>query len=182
MNRWPRRLKTQFKHYYRALKQIRDGRDRELFRRWRQAISNIVYDAFIDTELARNYPKVREQIKEYLKDVKKPHILDEARELAVSGGEADWLDREHPENSFVHVFNWLKRNHQGLNQEQFLDYSVDADEDEEDVAKEASRFLGHRISPSSITEALIRSRFSFAVKAAFDFKVVTEASREVYDI
>ena len=84
--------------------------DRKLFRRLRKVIANIVYDALIDTELIQKYPRVREQVRKYLKSVIKPHVLDHARELAVNGRETNWLDYEYPEVSFVYVFKWLKEN------------------------------------------------------------------------
>jgi len=46
LNKWPRRLKEQFKHYYKALKMLWNKQDRRLFRKWKQIIANIVYNAF----------------------------------------------------------------------------------------------------------------------------------------
>jgi len=196
LNKYPRRLKQEFIHYYKALKLLTNERDRKLFRRLRKAIANIVYDALIDTELIQKYHKVKVQVKEYLKSVVNPHILDQARMLAVQGKKDSWLDYEHPEVSFVYVSKWLKENldkldqfksdyNVGVNEEDIAEAIVDlVDEegDEGDVVREAERYLGRSVSRHKLIEALIRSRFNFIVKATFDFKIISEASREVYDI
>jgi len=194
LNKWPRRLKQFFIHYYKALKLLSNPSDRKLFKRLRNTVANLVYDAFIDTELCHRYPEVRRQVKDYLATVTNPHILDEARALAVKGKRAFWLHEDSPEYSFVHVFHWVKRNMplvsqfkpdftQELSEEDVAEAIVDLidmGEDEEDVVREAEEFLGKRIKRRLILEALVRSRFNFAIKATFDFKVAAEASREVY--
>jgi len=59
---------------------------------------------------------------------------------------------------------------------------VDEGEDDEEVRKETERFLHEYIPQKVILEALVRSRFNFVIKTTFNFKVSTEACREVYDV
>ncbi|RLE91052.1 MAG: hypothetical protein DRN04_13705 [Thermoprotei archaeon] len=193
LNKWPRRLKEEFKHYYKALKLLPES-DKKFFRKYRYIIANIVYDAFIDYELSQKYPMVKEQIKAYLRASGASNILDEARKLAVEGKKAKWLNEEKPWLSFIHVFKWIKKHgvprvrrdyRSPVSPEEVAEAVVelvDEGEDEKRVLEEAERLLKKPLPYDKIVEALIKSRFNFAVKMIFECKIAVKAVRKTYGI
>ncbi|RLF23137.1 MAG: hypothetical protein DRN15_07315 [Thermoprotei archaeon] len=205
LNAYPRTEKEMFKHYVKARSKLSHGRDRELFKQYFTIIANITYDSYIDYELAQRYENVRKQMEDYVKRLPSLEIpCDEVRALVVRGRKPKWLSDDIVE-TMLYVFQRLKRRLPRLAPKvrihvmpqgdprvvgealvELLDEGYSWDEIKEAAKEYLKDVAGKRVRWSEVVEAyidaLIRSRFNFAIKATFEPKVAIRETREAWDV
>ena len=205
LNAYPRTEKEMFKHYFKALRQLNDGNDRKLFKKYFTIIANITYDSYIDYELAQRYDNVRKQIEDYVRKLPSLEIpCDEARAFAIRDKKPKWL-KDDVVKAMLYVFHKLKHRLRRVTPKLRIHIKPQGDIiaiaegmvellDEgypwEWIKEQAKEYLrdvvGKRVRWSELMEAyvdaLIRSRFNFAIKVTFEPKVAVNEARGVWDV
>ena len=205
LNQWPRTEKEMFKHYVKTKLKLYSPQDRELFKRHFTTIANITYDSYIDYELAQRYDNVHRQMGDYVRKLPSLEIpCDEARALAIRGKRPRWL-KDDVTKTMLYVFQRLRHRLQQLPTK--VRIHIKPQGDIRAVAEEMVELLdegypwdwvrgqaeeyfrdvvGKRVRWSQLVEAyvdaLIRSRFDFAIKVTFEPKIAISEARETWDI
>ena len=205
LNAYPRTEKEMFKHYFKTLKKLENKEDKRLFKRHFKIIANITYDSYIDYELAQRYENVKRQIEDYVKKLPSFEIpCDEARVLAIKNRRPEWLKDDVIE-TMLYVFQRLKHKLRQLAPKvclhikpqgdvravaegivELLDEGYSWDDIKETTKEYLEDIAGEKVKWNEVIEAyidaLIRSRFNFAIKATFEPKKAVSQTREVWDI